>query len=147
MNKFKYITTFFFIASLTACAGGHHRAPNGAPPMNEELVTTITPGGLKIFTYTVSLHGPSGNGGGRMPPPGGGSGGSPGEGGRPGGNHMKDMIVESLLTKLDETGFCREGYIELGSSVDMRESFIRGECKEAATKEDLALYSHTGNYN
>jgi len=53
---------------------------------------------------------------------------------------FNEKVEEKLLAKLEETGFCREGYFEFGSSIGRGESFIRGECKEGATEEDCKKF-------
>jgi hypothetical protein len=69
--------------------------------------------------------------------------------GRPGResmmNQTKERINEKLDSKLAETGYCREGYIELDSYVGKGQSQIRGECKEGATDSDRKKFANAGN--
>lgn len=41
-----------------------------------------------------------------------------------------------LEVKLEQTAFCRKGYIELEADIGIDKSMLRGECREAATAED-----------
>lgn len=142
MNISQQLTILSLTVLLTACAGGHHRPPRGVmPPAGDQLSTKITPGGLKIFHYTVSNQAPNGGPGGRRGTPpsgGGGSGrGAPGQLPGPGAGSDKAGIEHMLLAKLSQTGYCRNGYIEISSSVSSDYSFIRGECREVASQDDL----------
>jgi hypothetical protein len=48
----------------------------------------------------------------------------------------RNEIIELLNEKLDETGYCRHGYIEL-DYIQMRGiSELTGECQESASEED-----------
>ncbi|MBL1140547.1 MAG: hypothetical protein HND53_00780 [Proteobacteria bacterium] len=143
MKQFKLITITLLACSLTACAGNHRGPDREPPPMKEELLTTITPSGLKIFTYTVSLGGTE-QGGRGMPPVGHGpDGGTPRHGSRDG--KFMERIEQGLLTKLTETGFCREGYIKLGNSMNRKEAYVRGECVEGANKVDRKIFASRYN--
>lgn len=46
-----------------------------------------------------------------------------------------------LDAKLKQTGFCREGYVELESSIKARVATVRGECRESASPEDRERFS------
>ncbi len=143
MKFIKRFIILFIIFSLTACAPQPRRMDNR--DLEEKFVPHITETGLKVFTYTASMKGTGEQGGSRKgnKPPGGREGGSQG-GTMPDRDSMKKSIKEKteqkLLAKLTETGYCREGYIELSSSIDKRESYIRGECQEAATEEDRKIF-------
>lgn len=43
--------------------------------------------------------------------------------------------------KLAENGYCREGYLELDAALAITQTFIRGECREAATERDIQRFS------
>ena len=148
MNIIKTISIASLTLVLGACAGGHQRPPRDMPPASDQFSTKITAGGLKIFHYTVSSRGPGGRGGyagqqggGPDEMPGGSNGGSmpgqmPDQRSGPAINGDKTGIQQMLLAKLSQTGYCRDGYIEISSSVSRGYSFIRGECREVASEED-----------
>lgn len=47
-----------------------------------------------------------------------------------------------LKAKLEQTGFCRSGYIELEADISPGgKSMLRGECREAATAEDRERFT------
>ena len=149
MKPIQFFIILFTIFSFVGCAS----QPDQREKMEikEQFAPFITDNGLKIFVYTVSMSGGESNtestadrgsrSGSRS-----GGGGSRRGGSRDGGgtqskqrttdNGFKDKIAQKLLAKLIETGYCREGYIELSSSIGRGESSIRGECKEGATEED-----------
>ncbi|MDX2464528.1 MAG: hypothetical protein QNK31_08475 [Porticoccus sp.] len=83
---------------------------------------------------------PTGGGdSGRGRPPGEGKGGM-GGGNRRGGDNQEaettSKFYDSAAAKLEETGFCREGYVELDSEFSRGKSRLRGECKETASDAD-----------
>ncbi len=57
----------------------------------------------------------------------------------------KEVVYEKLKTKLDETGYCRESYIELDNYFVRGRSQIRGECKDSATEEDRMIFINDKN--
>ena len=149
--KTSYLILFIYLC-LVACADNQNRHEINEVGINEVFVTDIKPEGLKLFSYSVTKN---------MQNIGkGGVGGSiPDD--RRGGVHrdmddakpdrpsmhdtMKEMIFQKLESKLAETGYCREGYIELGSYFGWEQSEIRGECKEGATAEDRKKFINKGN--
>ena len=133
------------LAVLTAC-GNHRRSP----PMqhDEKLVIHIHQDGTKLFAYAVAMGGPGGGmgapgSGTKGPPPGGGQ--APGHntnagGGRgPRGDAAGDL-TESLKVKLNATGYCREGYVEMERYAYQNSQWIRGECREGANEQDWARF-------
>ncbi|MEN8205481.1 MAG: hypothetical protein ABFS24_05660 [Pseudomonadota bacterium] len=121
------------------------------PEIEEIFLTDIKSNGIKLFKYTVTLNMPDGS---RR---GSGRGMSGGEGGMPGGRSAgrpdresrmkgtKEKMYQKLDARLAETGYCREGYIVLGSSIGRGRSFIRGECKEGATEDDREKFANSDN--
>ena len=74
-----------------------------------------------------------------------GSGKGGGHGGMGGGKYddgssMKQYFNDMLKSKLEKSGYCREGYIELDSYFGRGELQIRGECEEGATEEDRVKF-------
>ena len=125
------------IFSLSACANHSKRKPD----LEERFITEITQSNLKLFTYSVSIKAS-----GKQRPNRSSKEARKGEGRMPDRSRMQDRMrkkmEEGLLVKLEQTGYCREGYIELNSSIGRGESFIRGECQEGATDEDRAKFSY-----
>lgn len=129
---------------LVAC-GSTQRKP---PEVTEVFVTNITADGLKLFSYTLTkaiapkTRGSQSDRGGR----GGGKGGSrSGMGGtKPAGKDMMQSIRKNVYqildAKLEEVGYCREGYLEVDSFIGRGYSQIRGECKEGATDQDRIVF-------
>lgn len=145
----KYKNYFLvLLLPLTACASNQWESSE----VEEVFVTDIKPGGLKIFNYSLtnttaqaSGNGKRGGGGKGTGKHGGGRGmggsKSGGYGGMGGGKSvnepsMKPYFNDMLESKLKNSGYCREGYIELDSYFGRRQLKMRGECEEGATEED-----------
>ena len=137
---------------ITACASQQRQRPK----VNQIFVTNISEQGLKIFSFSMtremSSRGKGGGKGSGRGGKGGGMGGGMG-GGRHGGKggsnadsdegmeeKIKNKVLDRLESKLDRTGYCREGYTELESYFSRRASQIRGECNEDATEEDRVKF-------
>lgn len=56
---------------------------------------------------------------------------------------IKKPFLARLESKLAETGFCREGYMELSFTVFPTQVELIGECHESATSEDKARWGET----
>ncbi|MFT4925494.1 MAG: hypothetical protein ACI8WB_001587 [Phenylobacterium sp.] len=141
---------------LSACASHDKKMPK----MSEVFVTNITQDGSKRFNYAmVVAKGEKGGRGARggSKAPGGKSGGRGGRGAGRGGkggseansstanqqqNNEKiaQRMTEKLNRKLEQTAYCRDGYIELNSYFSRGRSQIRGECKEGATEDDRQTF-------
>ncbi len=127
---------------LAACASDQMKQSE----IEEMFVTDIKSNGIKLFNYSVTMIRPDGShrvsGRGKSEGEAGVSGGGPaGWYGRESG--MKEKMHEKLNTRLTETGYCRDGYIVLGSSIGGGRSFIRGECKEGATEDDRKKFANS----
>lgn len=131
---------------LTACTSNQWRSSD----VDEVFVTNIKLSGLKLFEYSLTRPGSQADsgdyyGGGTAKGSGKGNGKHSGGGGKGRGkgsgkssdySDMKLYLDEMLTLKLKNSGYCRDGYIELDSVYGRRELKIRGECEEGATKED-----------
>ena len=138
---------------LLGCASNENRQPE----VKEIFVTDIKENGTKLFSYSVTMNSPQkerdGRGMGRKMPKGEGGmrGGKQGRkgAGKPNRESMmsrvKEMINEKLDSKLEETGYCRESYIELDSFIGKGQSQIRGKCKEYATYSDRIKFTNGKN--
>ncbi|MGB5178196.1 MAG: hypothetical protein WBP44_05640 [Gammaproteobacteria bacterium] len=138
---YKNLMLMLFVPLISgACASNQMKASE----IEEMFVTDIKSNGIKLFNYTVTTsdgpHRVSGrsNSGGEV----GMSGVEPADWhGRESG--MKEKMHEKLDARLTETGYCREGYIVLSSSIGGGRSFIRGECKEGATEDDRKRFANS----
>lgn len=61
-------------------------------------------------------------------------------GGRTGNALLLIHLLKALEQRLEHTGYCREGYLPLGSYLEFGQFEIRGECRETATKEDRLMF-------
>jgi hypothetical protein len=97
------------------------------PPGSVRLNTLITPDGLKLFELALPPMGPpvvDARGTGKRPSP------PPNEA----------RMLSLLNTAMEETGYCREGFIILGRYAGETTSRVRGECRDRATEEDRQRY-------
>lgn len=158
-NTFYY---FLGILLLAGCAGN----PLEKSTDKEAFVTHIKDDGSKMFTYGVSFElqqgqrdranrdvggmlrensAPGGQNRGRNR---GGdtnmvmSGGMRGSRGNSLRDNMLEVMTEKLLLKLANSGYCREGYMQLDEYVDRTSAQIKGECNESATEEDREKFAN-----
>lgn len=150
MNK----TSLVVLASmmcLSACA----TSKPASKAQIEDFTTNISENGTKSFVYRLS-HSKKGNNGASSV----GKGGRRGTGGRNGSRRSasrntgsmdndarSDVLIETaidrLTLKLEETGYCKQGFIELGRSVDKQSISVRGECNDGATDEDRDKFKNS----
>ncbi len=57
--------------------------------------------------------------------------------------HSDRQLERILDAKLNERGYCREGYILLGRHSGHTAQTLRGECRELATAEDRVQFQNT----
>lgn len=143
MGFIKPVLISSLIFGVVACSGPNPKPK--APKLTEHFTTQITENGSKMFDYSLVAQRPDGDRKGRGDGAGRrGPGGKNGEGGRRGGRggaeemqeHIKREFYQKLQAKLEETGYCREGYMELDSEFSRRQSRVRGECRESSTDSD-----------
>lgn len=137
---------------LSACAS----KPEPAPEEHALFVTNIKPDGSKMFSFSVEMQADKkgGAGGGRGRPSGGGRGDGMGpppdrSGGKDTGKSDEDKtekVFQLLDMKLAETGYCREGYIEIDTYETEKRINILGECNESATDEDKRQFVNQYGY-
>ncbi|WP_240692137.1 hypothetical protein [Alteromonas portus] len=144
MNKTLLVITSSLIVS--ACA---HRPP----PLDMDEIffeTKIKQDGTKLFAFSIPLmqQREGGKGGGRGGRGQGGEGG--GRGGRGGqdsrgdssqkssdnSDRMAEQLYASLDKKLEETGYCQTGYIEIDTHQTEDRLHLLGECNETASELD-----------
>ncbi|RDH82491.1 MAG: hypothetical protein DIZ80_09395 [endosymbiont of Galathealinum brachiosum] len=142
MSYKKYFLIFVLSMVLVSCGRNQWKSSE----ITEVFSTNIKPGGLKLFNYSLtktasqaSRRG-SGKGSGNGSGMGGGRGGENGmhKGKAKSGDDasMKQYLYDMLKVKLEKSGYCREGYIELDSNIGRGWMKIRGECEEGATEKD-----------
>lgn len=141
MNRIFFIP----LISALALAGCAHEQPK--PPKTQESFTTqIKPDGTKQFSYSLTTEMPEPkDGGGR------GHGGHGGHHEGPPGDHKgkhgddKDdeiqekfalIFDDALNLKLNGTGFCRSGFIQLDKQSRRGAMLVKGECNENANDAD-----------
>ncbi|WP_043319191.1 hypothetical protein [Microbulbifer sp. HZ11] len=139
MKRLYSAAAFAAIATVTGCAS----APKAPPVFSESFITSITPQGNHLFTYTASLS-MENAGGGRKPGgggrggkggggPGGGMGG--GKGGGAGGMpaKMRENASEAAMERLDlvlaETNYCPHGWFVIEKTADRGNVEVKGECR------------------
>ena len=147
MNKTLLVITTSLIVS--ACA---HRPP----PLDMDEIffeTKIKQDGTKLFAFSIPLMKPREGGGGRGGRGQGGDGG--GRGGRGGqesrggssqkssdsSDRMTEQLYASLDEKLDETGYCQTGYIEIDTHQTEDRLHLLGECNETASDNDVLNFT------
>ena len=135
--------------TLSGCSSNSSKRHGGMP--TEVFVTHIKPDGSKIFNYSLIKKMPNqgqmgqgmGKGGGMH----GGMGGGMKGGKKPDMSKMKAKMEEKankkLNLKLAETGYCREGFMELDSFFERGHVTIKGECNETATAQDKKTFPNT----
>jgi hypothetical protein len=135
------------LTSIVACSGPDRKSQ--AEPF-EVFATHILDNGTKLFVFSLEMTqdgGPQGekSQGGGGPGGGGGQGGPPQGQGSKGGNSSKGggqekQLDEKLIATLEQTKYCREGYVVLDRNVVEGISSIRGECNDGATEQDRASF-------
>ena len=142
--------------SLFACATQEPKPPK----TTDSIITLIQVDGSKQFSYTLIMELPERGERPRGGPGGRGSGGGKGGPGGPDGKRpngpgdfdhgddhrddydsrddgpLKHLTEEGLLAKLEDTGYCRNGYHQLETQSRRGAMNIAGECYDKATDED-----------
>ena len=144
-----YTITLFSTLVLAGCA---HEQPK-PPKTQESFITQIKPDGTKQFSYSLTTemserkdvhsYGGSNGGGGH------GSHGGHHDGARSDhkGRHSDDkddemqekftlIFDDALNLKLNSTGFCRNGFIQLDKQSRHGAMLVKGECNENAIDAD-----------
>ena len=143
----------FALICMTGCSSNQkNEVPQGY------LATHIFDDGSKQFVYTADLPDSSGQGkrGKGNNRPGNVAGhvqgssnrgltggvtagtGSRGKGGGKGRGQQgrAAQLQDALAAELKKTGFCRDGFMELERMMEPSQTFIKGECVEAASHND-----------
>ena len=140
--------------ALICMAGCSSNQKNEVP--QGYLATNIFDDGSKQFVYTVELsesngQGKRGKGNGRPGNvagqvrgssnrglSGGVTAGTSGKGGRGGRGQQgrAGLLNDAVEAELKKTGYCRDGFMELDRMMEPGQTFIKGECVEAASVND-----------
>ncbi|MDH4020489.1 MAG: hypothetical protein OEU84_12900 [Xanthomonadales bacterium] len=148
----KLIIPFTLIYVVGCSSNQKNEVPRGY------LATNIFDDGSKQFVYTVELpestgQGKRGKGNGRPGNVSGqvrgssnrgisggvtaGTGGSSKAGkGRRGQQGRAGLLNDAVEAELKKTGYCRDGFMELDRMMEPGQTFIKGECVEAASVND-----------
>lgn len=117
----RLLAVLFLSGLAIACTSSRNKLPPA------ELQTRITQGGLKLFELSSPMQArpmtlPNGNPRQQRPV----------NDGRKMQKHMQDMLDEVM----EQTGYCRAGYVLLGRYAGETTRRVRGECRDRATEED-----------
>ena len=130
---------------LSACAG----KPKPQPKEPDMFATNIKDTNRKVFNFSISAR--QGEGGSK-PERGGTGGPSPehrnknqAKGDTPYESPLDELFTH-LETKLSDTGYCREGYIEIDTYESSGRLHILGACNEVATPEDKRQFANNYGY-
>lgn len=148
MKKTVLVITTSLIVS--ACA---HRPP----PLDKDEIyfeTKIKQDGTKLFAFSIPSmkqpdSGKGGGGRGSRSQEGGGRGGRSGQKALEGASEqssdssdrMAKQLYASLDKKLDETGYCQTGFIEIDTHQTEDRLHLLGECNETASDLDRLDFS------
>ncbi|MFT7558229.1 MAG: hypothetical protein ACI93R_000121 [Flavobacteriales bacterium] len=56
---------------------------------------------------------------------------------------LENIFTRAAELKLEETGFCRDGFWKLDYDIDFKGPYFRGECYDTASAEDKANFPDT----
>ena len=119
------ILTLLFIVSCTS--------KTSASKVHGVFITSIKADGTKLFVFTSPDYGDSGK---HYSHPGLAERQGRGRQGLAAREQLEKLIIRALDIRISENGYCREGYIELGSYIERGSFEIRGECNDTATQTD-----------
>ena len=127
------------ISGLLAACGTTGRSYTDGK-LAETLEIEILPNTSKMFVYRLKAPDD------QMPNvriERGGFGGG-GDGGGRGGIALSGSTPKRLLENagyvVEHMGYCREGFLEIDSSASQFNLWVKGECKEGATEEDVKKF-------
>lgn len=130
---------------LSACAG----KPKPQPKEPDMFATNIKDTNRKVFNFSISANQDKGD----NKPERGGAGGPPSKAGNKSKTksenpqeRLLDELFAHLETTLSDTGYCREGYIEIDTYESSGRLHILGACNEVATPEDKRQFANNYGY-
>ena len=101
----------------------------------ETLEIEIMPNTSKMFVYRLRLPEEQMPNGVRVER-GGSSHGDDERGGISVGSFTPKRLLENAGYVVEHMGYCREGFLEIDSSVSQYNLWMKGECKDGATEDD-----------
>jgi hypothetical protein len=107
--------------------------------LQETLDIEILPNTSKMFVYRLRLPEDQQPNSVRIER-GGFQGGRDNRGGVPIASSTPKRLIENAGHVVEQMGYCREGFLEIDSSVSQFNSWVKGECKEGATEDDLKKF-------
>ena len=125
------------LMAISGCASHSDNRSRHRQPPSETFSTEITEDGTKLFTYRLErpersqVRDDSIKKRARRE---GGKSGQPPASREQRNDKMKTRMQQKLAAKIDETGFCNEGYIILDEYIGKDGFSIRGECREGASE-------------
>lgn len=152
--KLTLIFATFIYLLIAGCSSNKPKSPE----FRENFTTMILTDDTKMFDYALVAKMPEQGGrrrgkGGRGRGKGGMGGGPDGGGPRRGKDRgdfddkraeieakLKAELEDRLIVKLNQTGFCREGYITIEELSQMNAVALRGQCNEPATVNDREMF-------
>ncbi|HEY7884393.1 MAG TPA: hypothetical protein VIC08_05540 [Cellvibrionaceae bacterium] len=117
---------------LGACASSFYK---GNP---QQFETRILSNGSKQFIYRISVAAPA-------PGPRVDGRENPRQQHEVPGRHDYSRLQNRTARIAAATGYCREGYLQLDYRLSSTVQWIRGECREDATEEDIARFGQQGS--
>jgi hypothetical protein len=135
------ITVALLVVSCTST--GRNYVNSGT---NETLETTILPNASKMFVYRIGRALPPGAS--RLGESQGMMSGDFERGDRPRSRQKPTRISAEKLQEnvefvVSASGYCREGFFVLDRNLSPQNLWLKGECREDATGEDLHLFGAT----
>lgn len=122
-----------FCGLLAACSSPGRSYTDSK--MVETLEVEIMPNTSKMFVYRLRLPEAQMPNGVRVER-GGFQRGDDERGGIAVGSSTPKRLIENAGYVVEHMGYCREGFLEIDSSVSQYNLWMKGECKEGATEDD-----------
>ncbi len=126
-----------FCGLLVACSTPGRSYTDGK--LVETLDIEIMPNTSKMFVYRLRMPEERAGSGVEIER-GGFHGGEGGHGGVSIGSSTPKRLEENAAYVVEHMGYCREGFLEIDSSVAPYNLWMKGECKEGATEDDIKKF-------
>lgn len=144
----KPVCVLLAITLATACSSNKPSHSGTRPKPQETFSTDIQPDGTKLFSYSLEMprkdkgktrHGTHNRHRSKAHP-----GSSSGNTGTQNREQRLQAKIESLLDqKIEDSGYCKEGFIILDSYIGQGKATIRGECRDGASEEEIKTATST----
>jgi hypothetical protein len=107
--------------------------------LQETLEIEILPNTSKMFVYRLRLPDDQQPNSVRVER-GGFQTGNDNRGGVSIGSSTPKRLIENAGHVVQQMGYCREGFLEIDSSASQFNLWVKGECKEGATEDDIKTF-------